>query len=108
MINGAEILDSNGDRATRELSVRLGYGDPKAFLFKEPVLAELCADICCSCGTTNIRVKNPTEAWANYQALPAQAPDTKDPEAQEHTTAGGLSMSEGSDGRLSKAEEDDS
>jgi len=73
MIPDCPIRDT-GQHSAGRLNTIVALGDPDALLFDEPILAELRASICCSCGYVEITVNNPEELWKAYQQAPDQPP----------------------------------
>lgn len=67
------VIEDATEHAPRGLQARVGYGDPSAWLLKEPILVPLRARICCGCGAVDLHASGDLGAlWQRYEDLPKQ------------------------------------
>jgi hypothetical protein len=72
VIQNTRIDDKSDSGVVSALQIRVGVKHPDAWMFKDPLTAELRADICGACGHVELRVAHPERLWAEYQELPDQ------------------------------------
>lgn len=72
IIGNTRIDDYRDHGVNAALSIRLGSKHPDAWVFKEPVTAELRADVCGECGHVEVRVGDPARLWAAFLSMPEQ------------------------------------
>lgn len=73
IIHDAKVEDRS-EHVRHELEVLVGYNDPDALIFTDPIRAELRAAICGDCGHVELFVRNPELLWAAFHEAPRQQP----------------------------------
>lgn len=73
LIHDAKVEDRS-KHGRHKLELLVGFNDPDALLFTDPIRAELRATICGSCGHVALFVREPELLWEAYTKAPEQGP----------------------------------
>ncbi|MFK7927142.1 MAG: hypothetical protein AB8H79_03065 [Myxococcota bacterium] len=73
IIHDAKVEDRS-QHGRHKLEVLVGFNDPDALLFTDPIRAELRATICGQCGHVGLFVREPELLWEAYTQAPSQVP----------------------------------
>jgi len=73
LIHDAKVEDRSKN-GRHKLEVLVGFNDPEALLFTDPIRAELRAMICGDCGWVGLFVREPELLWDAWTKAPEQGP----------------------------------
>jgi hypothetical protein len=67
-------VEDRGDHLRHQLEVLVGYANPEALLFTDPIRADLRASVCGTCGHVDLFVSDPGALWQAWTGAPSQQP----------------------------------